>query len=235
MRIPGPLIEGIFIERLNRFASLVEVEGQRELAHVANSGRLQELFLPGVPVFLRPAAHPGRKTPYDLALVSISGRLVSADARLPNALVHEALLEGRIAGLEGYTDVRREVYYGAHRLDLLVRNGGPCLIETKSITLVQDGCALFPDAPTLRGAGHMAALLRFRRDGGKAAVIFVVQRDDARMFSPNDQADPLFGRALREAAAGGVMIRAFVCRVSLREIRLDREIPVYLPPMPPPR
>lgn len=236
MRMEGPLTEGLFLKRLNRFAALVEVDGRQELAHVANSGRLREVFLPGVPVLLRPQARPGRKTAYDLAMVRLEGRLVSVDARLPNALVHEALLEGRIKGLEKYRNIKREVSYGAHRLDLLAlpleglaQNGGPCLIEAKSATLVVEGRALFPDAPTLRGAQHMAALLRFRQEGGQAAAIFVIQRDDADSFSPNDQADPRFGRALREAASGGVMVRAFLCQVSPQEVHLDREVPVYLP------
>ncbi|MDP2726595.1 MAG: DNA/RNA nuclease SfsA [Dehalococcoidia bacterium] len=236
MRLEGQLTEGFFLERLNRFAAAVEVAGRRELAHVANSGRMHEVLLPRVPVLLRPAAHLGRKTAYDLVMVRLENQLISVDARLPSALVHEALLEGRISGLESYRNIRREVRYGAHRLDLLAlppeglaQNGGPCLIEAKSITLVVGGCALFPDAPTLRGARHMAALLRFRQEGHKAAVVFVIQRDDARSFSPNDQADPQFGRALREASAGGVMVRAFLCKVGLEEICLDREVPVYLP------
>ncbi len=224
------MVRGFFLQRLNRFVALVEVDGKGELAHIANSGRLRELFQPHVPVYLRPVAREGRKTAFDLVLVNLDGRLVSVDSRLPNDLVHEALLEGSIAGMEGYTNIRREVQYGAHRIDLLVQNGGPCLIETKSITLVENGRGLFPDAPTERGAGHMAALLRFRRECGKAAVVFVVQRDDAVSFSPNDQADPRFGQALREAVAGGVMARAFSCRVGLRAISLNREIPVYLPP-----
>lgn len=228
--LSGPLVEGFFLQRLNRFAALVEVDGREALAHVANSGRMHEVLLPRIPVILRPMAGPNRRTHYDLAMVRIGKKLISVDARLPSALVHEALLEGRIEGLESFRDIRREVYYGAHRLDLLARNNGPCLIEAKSITLVEEGCALFPDSPTIRGAGHMGALLSFRQGGGQAAVIFVIQRDDATRFSPNDRADPRFGQALRAAAAGGVMVRAVVCHVSLQEIRLDREVPVLLPP-----
>lgn len=228
MKIHGPLVEGFFLQRLNRFAALVDVDGRQELAHVPNSGRLRELFLPRIPVLLRPAPSSGRRTQYDLSMVRLGDRLVSVDARLPSALVHEALLEGRIKGMEDYREIQKEVYYGAHRLDLLARNGAPCLIETKSITLVENGRALFPDAPTLRGARHMAALLRFRQEIGQAAAIFVIQRDDAVTFSPNDVTDPQFDQALREAAAGGVMVRAFLCRVSPQEITLDREVPVYI-------
>lgn len=229
MRLSIQLVEGIFLSRLNRFTVLADVSGTRSLVHLANSGRLHEVLVPGARIYLRPAARPGRKTGYDLALVRLGERLVSMDARLPGPLVHEAMLAGRLSGLESYCRIRQEVCYGAHRLDLLAENGdGQCLIETKSITLVVNGCALFPDSPTLRGAQHMETLLRFRQEGGQAAVIFVVQRDDAEAFSPNDQTDPVFGSALREAARGGVMVRAFLCRVSLAEVCLDREIPVQL-------
>lgn len=228
MKINGPLEEGFFLQRLNRFAALVEVGGRQELAHVPNSGRLRELFLPRIPILLCPAPASGRRTQYDLAMVRLGDRLVSVDARLPSALVHEALLEGRIKGMESYRQIQKEVYYGGRRLDLLTSNGAPCLIETKSITLVENGCALFPDAPTLRGTRHMAALLRFRQEAGQAAAIFVIQREDAVWFSPNDQTDPQFSQALREAASGGVMVRAFLCLVSPQEITLDREVPVYI-------
>ncbi|MFQ5693169.1 MAG: DNA/RNA nuclease SfsA, partial [Nitrospinota bacterium] len=103
-----------------------------------------------------------------------------------------------------------------------------CLGETKSVTLVPGGVARFPDAPTLRGARHLRHLTEHASAGGRAAVLFVVLRSDAKAFSPNDENDPAFGRALREAAAAGVTVRALSCRVSKREIELLGEIPVRI-------
>ena len=89
--LPSPLQQAILSHRLNRFAALVEVAGQEVLCHVANSGRMRELFVPGYRVLLKPRPGNHRKTRFDLALVDLESGFASADARLPNALVAEAL------------------------------------------------------------------------------------------------------------------------------------------------
>jgi len=223
------LVEGRFLERLNRFAALVEVAGQEGLCHVANSGRMRELLVPGYRVLLKP--HPGkhRKTHFDLALVDLGSNLSSADARLPNALVAEALDQGSLPQFHGYPEVRREVTFGESRLDLLLEGPkGRCYIETKSVTLVIDGVGLFPDAPTIRGAKHMGSLAQAVAAGHRAAAVFVVQRDDATAFATNDEADPDFGVAFREALAAGVEAFAYNCRVSERAIDLSCRLPIQL-------
>lgn len=238
----GPLTPGRFVRRLNRFAALVEVGGRRVLAHVANSGRLGELLVPDRRVYLRAADRAGRRCPYDLALVRLRGTLVSVDARLPNALLGEALRAGRIAALRGYGRPRAEVRHGASRLDfVLERPGRRCLVETKSVTLVEGAVALFPDAPTPRGRRHLETLARALRPGPPpsdrtsrdrkktdAAAVFVVQRGDATRFRPNAAADPAFARALWRAAAAGVRILAFRCNVSRNAVTLADSIRVVI-------
>ena len=230
MKLHPNLEEGFFLTRLNRFAALVEVAGREEMVHVANSGRLRELFVSGRRMLLAPAPGEHRKTRYDLALVDLGHTLVSADARLPNALVAEALQAGEMAPYAEYPEVRREVTYGESRLDLLLEGPtGKCYLETKSVTLVEDdGMALFPDAPTTRGVKHLHTLGQVVADGHRAAAIFVVQRSDARCLVPHDTSDPEFGMALREARAAGVEVRAYRCAVTSEEIRLSEPISVNL-------
>jgi len=182
----------------------VKLDDRPIWAYLPNSGRLEELLRPQQRVFLKPVPVSHRKTGYDLALVEIRGTLVSTDARLPNLLVKEALREGALSPFRGYRDVQREVRYRQSHLDFaLVREEWHCLIEVKSVTLVQDGIALFPDAPTLRGRRHVEELHTSVAEGGRTAIIFAVQRGDARAFSDNGRADPSFGRALRWAIRGG--------------------------------
>ena len=102
------------------------------------------------------------------------------------------------------------------------------LLEVKSCTLVRGNAALFPDAPTKRGTKHLRSLVDGLGQGCEAAVAFVVQRPDADRFSPNDETDPDFGAALREASSRGVNVYAYICRVSLREIALWKRIRVLL-------
>lgn len=99
------------------------------------------------------------------------------------------------------------------------------------MTLVRDGVALFPDAPTARGRKHLGELEAHVRAGGRAAVLFVVQREDARVVAPNEATDPEFASALRSAARAGVLLRGAVFRLSARgEARFLGPVPVRLRP-----
>jgi sugar fermentation stimulation protein A len=224
------LVPGRFLQRDNRFRATVTIEGVETWAHVPNSGRLTELFTPGRRVWLAPADAPQRKTRYDLKLVAYAGGLVSVDARLPNVLFAEALAAARLDAFP-YDTFAREVTCGESRLDFhLHGRAGRCWVEAKSVTLVEEGIALFPDAPTARGRRHLATLQAQRRAGTAAAVVFIVQRADALAFRPHPTADPAFATALRAAAAAGVALHAYRCHVSLRDIRIEEEIAVELGP-----
>ncbi len=228
MKLSPDLQQGVFIERPNRFSALVDVDGARVMAHVPNSGRMRELFTSGVTVFLTPRSGPTRKTAFDLSLVQLEDALVSSDARLPSALVDEAIGSGRLEQFASYTWRRREATFSHSRLDMVLGNGGLCYVEVKSVTLVEDGVGLFPDAPTTRGARHLEALMEAKGQRHRAAVIFVVQREDVRAFSPNAPADPLFAETLLRAKAVGVEVYAYRCRVSLEEVVLTDPLPVLL-------
>jgi sugar fermentation stimulation protein A len=172
---------------------------------------------------------PARKTRFDLALVAYAGVLVSIDARRPNDLLAEALASRQLPYFAGYPRVEREVSRGGSRLDFRLSGpAGTCWIEAKSVTLVESGVARFPDAPTRRGARHVRELIALAGDGDEAAVAFIVQRPDARTFVPHGGADPELAAALHEAVRAGVRVCGWSCRVSQREITIDREIPVVL-------
>jgi len=229
LKLPNNLQEAVFVTRPNRFSAVFDLNGRRVTAHVANSGRMRELMIPGTRMFLAQVSSETRKTAYDLTLVQIDGVLVSVDARLPLPLVHEAITEGRMPQLQGYKHVKREAVYRDSRFDLLL--SGPkvqCYVETKSITLVEEGVGLFPDAPTERGRKHVEGLAQAIREGHRGAVVFVVQRDDATSFAPNDKADPKFGNALRKAISEGVEAYAYRCSVSKRQISIQSQIPIRL-------
>ncbi len=228
MKITGKIREATFLQRLNRFSALVAIEGRKEPVYLANSGRMAELLQPGRTVLLQEKSHPHRKTGYDLIMVALGEKLVSVDARVPGRLVYEAIVAGGLPHFHGYSSIHREVTMGRSRLDFLLTNHSRCFLEVKSVTLVRQGKALFPDAPTLRGRRHLRELSHAREQEDEAGVIFVVQREDAIAFSPHDEMDPEFGRALREALAAGVAVYAYRCRVSPQQLALAGEIPVLL-------
>ena len=208
----------------------VTCDGRERDAHLPNSGRLAELLTPGNTVLLAPAGPgAGRKTSDDLALVKVGGVLVSADARLPNKLLKEFIEAGALPEFRGYSSISVEVTLGESRIDL--RLSGPlghCYLEAKSVTLVEDGTALFPDTPTTRGRRHLVSLSEAVERGHRAAVAFVVQRPDVHAFSPNESADPEFACTLREVSRRGVEAYAYKCKVSRDEVLITGRIPVLL-------
>lgn len=226
------LVEGRFLERPNRFVVHAEVEGREVVAHLADPGRLKELLLPGARLGLRPEPpSPTRKTRWTALLVEAPGTdaegWVSVNTTMPNRLVDEALRRGVLEELEGWSYVRREVRYGRSRLDFLLEDGdGRSLyVETKSVTLVEDSVALFPDAVTARGARHVEELAAAVAEGHEAAVLFVLQRPDARRIVAARAIDPVFSDTLARAEAAGVRILGRRCRVGWEGIELGGPVP----------
>jgi sugar fermentation stimulation protein A len=228
MRFGKTLVKTRFIERRNRFCVVLQLQGREVNAHLANSGRLRELLVPGRTAYCSPASSPNRKTDWDLRLVETeTGVLVSVDARLPNALFKEAFLESKLPCFSEYTSIEAEVTAGDSRFDfLLTGTGQPCWVETKSITLVKGATGFFPDARTLRGTRHVQHLIALKQSGARAAAVFIVQRNDAEFVRPNDTSDPVFGQALREAVSCGVEVFAARCRVGLEGVWWDASLPV---------
>jgi len=230
--IPGPLALSRFVHRYNRFLLQVRLEDSGELAdvHMADPGRLKELLLPEKRVWLRPASNPRRKTRWTAVLVeSPSGEaLVSLDTTLPNRLIGKALAEGGLEELEGWALERAEVTMGRCRLDFLLfrPDGARMALEVKSVTLVEDGVALFPDAVTARGARHVRELAEIAgREGWEAGVLFVLQRFDAREIRAARSIDPVFAQALQEARKAGVRVLGRRCRVHLDRVELGPPVP----------
>lgn len=234
MKIPGPLVPARFVARPNRFLTVVELEGEEVEAHLPDPGRLKELLVPDARVWVRPARSGARKTAYTLAMVEANGgELVSLVTTYPNEMVAEALSADGIAELRGWRIERREHRWGESRFDfLLARENGRTLrrmlLEVKSVTLVEDRRALFPDAVTARGARHVRELAAAVDDGWEATVLFVVQRRDAESVTAARPIDPKFADALADAHSRGVRLLGYRCRISTREASLVAPIPVHV-------
>lgn len=217
-----------FVARPNRFVILARRGDRVVRAASRDPGRLQELLTVGASLRLAPArAGSRRRTRYTVALVRRGRVWVSLVPALANDVLAAALARGGAPGLSHLRVAAREVRRGGSRFDLLLRGRGvTLLVEVKSATLVEDGLALFPDAPTVRGARHLRELTAHVRRGGRAAAVFVVQRKDASALSPNPRTDPAFALALSQARRAGVRLLAYTCRVGPRGVRLLRRIPV---------
>jgi len=225
---------GKFVERPNRFLARVEVDGKIEEVFVPNPGRMYELMIPGKKVFIRDNPGPHRKTSFDMIGVQHDGVLISLDSNLPNRFIRNLLETHQLPYFAGYTKVRPEPRAYGGRFDFLLEGkNNRTFIEVKSCTLVVNRRVLFPDAPTTRGARHMKHLAHalISGDVDDAAVVFVIQRPDADIFSPHDGNDPKFGEALREAHEHGVRIIPLLTNVVDWNLELVRKIPFDLGPL----
>ena len=143
----GEVKRGRFLARPNRFVAHVELEGERVVCHVKNTGRCRELLTSGAAVYLERAENPARKTPYDLIAVEKGDLLINMDAQAPNKVFGEWAAAGRF--LPGLTALRPEFTWEDSRFDFRLEDHlGPCFVEVKGVTLEQDGLALFPNDDT---------------------------------------------------------------------------------------
>ena len=217
-------VPAVFLSRMNRFVARVELEGREETVHVKNTGRLRELLLPGTEAVLARSANPARKTRYDLVAVKYGGQYVNIDSQAPNTAAAEWLRR-----LYPEHALYPEHTFGHSRFDLYLEHGGEGrFIEVKGVTLVRGGTALFPDAPTERGRKHLLELIEARRQGYGAVILFLVQRADAKRFSPNRATDPAFAEALHLAADAGVKVWCRDCAVTADAMTVRAEVPVVL-------
>jgi sugar fermentation stimulation protein A len=231
MKLPEPLFHGTLIRRYKRFLADVELDdGSLVTAHTPNTGSMQGCARPGSRVLLSKSGNPARKYQHSWELVHTDGIWVGINTLLPNRLVREGIENGTIAELGGYREIRAEVAYGTgSRIDLLLSGGAAnCYVEVKNVTLVDNGCALFPDAVSARGQKHLRELMEVVRQGHRGVNLFVVQRGDGESVSPADAIDPAYGALLREAAQAGVELLAYRAVVTRTEILLSQSLPVLL-------
>ncbi len=220
------MVPGRFLLRPNRFIAHVEIDGKIEICHVKNTGRCRELLPAGAQVWCEVAQNPARKTKFDLITVQKGHRLINMDSQAPNTAAREWLLAG---GLGQIDNLRPETVHGGSRFDFsFTKDGRPCLLEVKGVTLENDGVCAFPDAPTQRGARHLRHLAQAVQEGYGAYVLFVIQMSDVQYLHPNDATDPEFGAALRQAHAAGVQVLAMDCRVEINSMTIDKPVAVIL-------
>jgi len=194
---------------------------------VKSTGRREGLRRPGGQVILQQSDNPARKTGYDLIAVWKGSRLINMDSSAPNKVFLDYLQSGQY--MDGITHIKPEAAHGGSRFDFYVEAGDRRLfIETKGVTLEDKGIVRFPDAPTERGVRHLNELRACIAEGYEAHVVFVIQMQSVRYFTPNNQMHPAFGDALVAAEEAGVKVLAFDCVVAEDRLTIDQPVPVRL-------
>jgi len=230
MRFPTKLIRGTLVQRYKRFLADVRLaDGQIVTAHCTNTGSMMGCKEPGSTVYISRSDKGGRKLLYTWEMLQINRAWVGINTMLPNQLVAEAVEAGVISELRGYNSIRREVVSRpGTRLDLCLEGQGVCFVEVKNVSLAMNGVAAFPDAVSERGTKHLKELMRLKRKGHRAAVVFVIQRQDCHSFRPADEIDAEYGRWLRRAIKAGVEALPYRAKVTPRTISLTERIETRL-------
>jgi sugar fermentation stimulation protein A len=218
------IVPGVFLARPNRFIAHIEIDGQVEICHVKNTGRCRELLPVGAKVWCEKSHNPARKTKFDLISVEKGSRIINMDSQAPNAAAKEWLAQGGLGEIE---NLKPESRHGDSRFDFsFTKDGKPCFLEVKGVTLENDGVCAFPDAPTTRGAKHLRELTSLVKEGYGAYVLFVIQMSDVKYLRANRETDPDFADALRQAADAGVQVMAVDCRVEIDGMTIGKPVEV---------
>lgn len=149
----GQTVKATFLERPNRFLVKCIADGLRVIdTYLPNPGRLWELLLPGVTLYLSPA--PGsqrispsqRKTVFTALAMQRKGFPIFLHTHITNQVARYLIERKSIPSLEGAKVVKKEVSHGKSRFDFLLReNGRDLYAEVKSWMLFGNGVAMFPD------------------------------------------------------------------------------------------
>lgn len=208
---PRGTVAGYFVRRFKRFFVEARIGGETVFAHTNNTGTMLGLLNEGAPALFSPAADPRRKLRWTLEALwvggaSTKGFWAGVNTSVPNRLLEAAYRAGLLPWAKGYTVFRREVRRGESRLDACLEGPGlPALwVECKNVTLVENGAALFPDAPSSRALRHLETLGQAVSDGERGLMFYVIQRPDALFFGPASGIDPAYAAGFVRALDAGV-------------------------------
>ncbi|MBS2210794.1 DNA/RNA nuclease SfsA [Carboxylicivirga mesophila] len=225
-----PLVHGTLIRRYKRFLSDIKLDdGTTVIAHCTNSGSMKTCIEEGAEVYLSPAKDPKRKTRFTWEMIKINDQWVGVNTSHPNLIAFEAIKNGTIDKLSGYTHVQREVKTGDSRIDIMAQNDHEtCFIEVKNVTMKDGKYARFPDAVTTRGKKHLDELIKLKKEGLRAVMLYIIQRSDVEIFAPAHEIDPDYAYTLKHANNAGVEIIPIRVKVSPNEINIEKELPFEL-------
>ena len=189
-----------FLSRPNRFILICDLNGKTIKAYLPNPGRLWELLLPKVTVYLEKSDNKERKLAYTAIAVEGKGHPVMLHTHKTNDAVQSLIERKLVPGLEECTIIKREYTVGKSRFDFFLKNGEKeILLEVKSCSLFSSRLAMFPDAITERGKKHVEELVHLSNENRSAVVLFLVNSPDVEAFLPEYHTDLQFAKTLLAA------------------------------------
>lgn len=234
MQFDPPLERGALLRRYQRFfADIRTPDGECLTLHCPNTGAMRHCLVEGGTVWFSRSRDPKRKLPGTWELAQTPhGRLACINTARANPLVEEALRAGLLEDLAGFSALRREVRYGEEnsRIDFCLEyaDGQTAYVEVKSVTLgfADSTVAAFPDTVSMRASKHLRELAALARRGVRAVLLYCVNLSGITAVRAASEIDPAYARALAEARAAGVEVRAVAVALSTDGLQVVGELPV---------
>lgn len=215
------LIHGKLIKRYKRFlADIILENGETITAHVPNSGAMTSCIEENCNVWVSYHDDEKRKLKYTLELTKIKENLICTNTNIANKIAIEAIQNKTIKELQNYASLKPEQKYGQNsRIDILLESENQkCYVEVKSVSLKINDSLAFPDAVTSRGTKHLKELESMVKEGHRAVMLYIIQRDDDLPFRLACEIDKKYCESFNEARKNGVEVLVYQSKINFEEI-----------------
>ena len=229
MEFTKSLIKGKLIKRYKRFFADVKINKEIVTAHCPNTGSMKGLLDEHNDVYLLKNDDPKRKLKYALEIIKARKNLVGVNTHMANKIVNHGLKNNLIHELKNNEKIKAEVFFNKEtRFDfLLEKKRQKSFVEVKNVTLFRDKkTAEFPDAITSRGSKHLLTLIDAIKKGYKTYLIFLVQIQNMEYFKIAKDIDNEYYENYLKAKKAGVNFLAYRCKISSKEIFIDKKIKI---------
>jgi len=229
MEFTKSLIKGKLIKRYKRFFTDIKLNKEVVTAHCPNTGSMMGLLEEGNEVYLLKNDDPKRKLKYGLEIIKSRDNLVGVNTHMANKIAHHGLKNNLIKELKNNDDIKAEVFFNKEtRFDFLIeKNKQKIFMEVKNVTLFRDkNIAEFPDAITSRGSKHLLTLIDAIRKGYKCYLLFLVQIENMEYFRIAKDIDSEYYKNYLIAKKAGVNFLAYRCKISSKEILIDKKLKI---------
>ena len=229
MEFTKSLIKGKLIKRYKRFFADVKINKEIVTAHCPNTGSMKGLLDEDNEVYLLKNDDPKRKLKYGLEIIKARKNLVGVNTHMANKIVNHGLKNNLIHELKNNEKIKAEVFFNKEtRFDfLLEKKRQKSFVEVKNVTLFRDKkTAEFPDAITSRGSKHLLALIDAIKKGYKTYLIFLIQIQNMEYFKIAKDIDNEYYENYLKAKKAGVNFLAYRCKISSKEIFIDKKIKI---------
>ena len=229
MKFTKSLIKGKLVKRYKRFFADIKLNEETIIAHCPNTGSMMGLLDEGNEVFVSKNDDPKRKLKYTLEIIKVKKNLVGVNTHFANKIAFHGLSNNLIKEVKNSNNIKPEVFFDKEtRFDFLVeKNNQKTFVEVKNVTLSRkDKLAEFPDAVTSRGSKHLKTLIEATKKGYKTYLLFLVQIQGVTDFKIAKDIDKEYYENYKLAKKAGVKFLAYRCKISSKEIKIEKKIKI---------